>query len=135
MAIANISNANNKALTPLADADRVFRWHEHASLWFSLGVGLLVMQIGAYLVLAVGSRDAVLAIVLGSLIGSGLLAWTAKPASRHHNARLTSRRHCCGWLAWAIYHALAKWVPQWGSALPTLTLTFTLAWITQPNRT
>jgi NCS1 family nucleobase:cation symporter-1 len=78
MAIANISNANNKALTPLADADRVFRWHEHASLWFSLGVGLLVMQIGAYLVPAVGSRDAVLAIVLGSLIGSGLLAWTAK---------------------------------------------------------
>src|SRR5665647_224314 len=78
MAIANISNANNKALTPLADADRVFRWHEHASLWFSLGVGLLVMQIGAYLVPAVGSRDAVIAIVLGSLLGSGLLAWTAK---------------------------------------------------------
>jgi putative hydroxymethylpyrimidine transporter CytX len=62
----------------VADADRVFRWHEHASLWFSLGVGLLVMQIGAYLVPAVGSRDAAIAIVLGSLVGSGLLAWTAK---------------------------------------------------------
>ncbi|MFT6591301.1 MAG: purine-cytosine permease-like protein, partial [Rhodoferax sp.] len=36
------------------------------------------MQIGAYLVPAVGSRDAVLAIVLGSLLGAGLLAWTAK---------------------------------------------------------
>jgi putative hydroxymethylpyrimidine transporter CytX len=36
------------------------------------------MQIGAYLVPAVGSRDAAIAIVLGSLIGSGLLAWTAK---------------------------------------------------------
>ena len=48
------------------------------ALWFSLGVGLLVMQIGAYLVPAVGTRDAMLAIVLGSCIGAGLLAWTAR---------------------------------------------------------
>jgi putative hydroxymethylpyrimidine transporter CytX len=41
-------------------------------------VGLLVMQVGAYLVPAVGSRDAAIAIVLGSLIGAGLLAWTAR---------------------------------------------------------
>lgn len=73
-----MSSTNNKALTPVADTDRVFHWHEHASLWFSLGVGLLVIQIGAYLVPAVGSRDALFAIVLGSIVGSGLLAWTAK---------------------------------------------------------
>ena len=78
MATTNFSGPDNKALTPVADADRVFNWHDHASLWFSLGVGLLVMQIGAYLVPAVGSRDAAIAIVLGSLVGSGLLAWTAK---------------------------------------------------------
>jgi purine-cytosine permease-like protein len=36
------------------------------------------MQIGAYLVPAVGTRDALLAIVLGSCIGAGLLAWTAR---------------------------------------------------------
>ncbi len=78
MANSNIPSADNKALTPVADSDRVFNWHQHASLWFSLGVGLLVMQIGAYLVPAVGSRDAAVAIVLGSLVGSGLLAWTAK---------------------------------------------------------
>jgi putative hydroxymethylpyrimidine transporter CytX len=78
MANTHISHADNSALTPVAQADRVFGWHEHASLWFSLGVGLLVMQIGAYLVPAVGSRDAAIAIVLGSLLGSGLLAWTAK---------------------------------------------------------
>lgn len=70
--------ALNEALTPLPDAQRVFRWHNHASLWFSLGVGLLVMQIGAYLVPAVGTRDAALAILLGSAIGAGLLAWTAR---------------------------------------------------------
>lgn len=97
MAIANISNANNKALMPVADADRIFRWHEHASLWFSLGAGLLVMQIGAYLVPAAGSRDAVVLIVLGALVG-----WPGRSTQlpRHHNARLTSLRHCCGWLAW-----------------------------------
>jgi putative hydroxymethylpyrimidine transporter CytX len=68
----------NEALTPLREASRVFRWHDHMALWFSLGVGLLVMQIGAYLVPAVGTRDATLAIVLGSGIGAGLLAWTAR---------------------------------------------------------
>ena len=78
MANSHVSQADNSALTPVAQADRVFGWHEHASLWFSLGVGLLVMQIGAYLVPAVGSRDAAIAVVLGSLVGSGLLAWTAK---------------------------------------------------------
>lgn len=68
----------NEALTPLPASQRVFGWHDHASLWFSLGVGLLVMQIGAYLVPAVGTRDAALAIVLGSCLGAGLLAWTAR---------------------------------------------------------
>lgn len=73
MAATSISGIHNQALTPVADADRVFRWHEHASLWFSLGVGLLVMQIDAYLVPAVGTHDAVLAIVLGAVTGAGLL--------------------------------------------------------------
>jgi len=68
----------NLALMPVAQADRVFRFNEHAALWFSLGTGLLVMQIGAYLVPAVGTRDALWAIVLGSLIGAGLLGWTAR---------------------------------------------------------
>lgn len=73
--------AFNEALTPLPDAQRVFGWHDHASLWFSLGVGLLVMQVGAYLVPAVGTRDAVLAILAGSAVGAGLLAWTARLGS------------------------------------------------------
>lgn len=68
----------NPALTPVADEQRVFSGFSHASLWFSLGVGLLVMQVGAYLVPAVGTRDAMLAIVIGSILGAGLLAWTAK---------------------------------------------------------
>ena len=68
----------NQALTPVAPGDRVFNFHQHAARWFSLGTGLLVMQIGAYLVPAVGTRDALWAIVLGSLVGAGLLGWTAR---------------------------------------------------------
>ena len=70
--------SNNEALSSLPAGDRVFSWHEHASLWFSLGVGLLVMQMGAYLVPALGTHDAVVAILLGTAVGAGLLAWTAK---------------------------------------------------------
>ncbi len=73
----SVSGAN-QALLPVSDNERVFGGLQHAALWFSLGVGLLVMQIGAYLVPAVGTRDAAIAIVVGSLIGAGLLAWTAK---------------------------------------------------------
>ncbi len=69
---------SNPALKAIPAHERVFGWPQHAALWFSLGVGLLVMQVGAYLVPAVGPRDAALAIVLGSLIGAGLLGWTAR---------------------------------------------------------
>ena len=70
--------AANEALAPLPADRRVFRWHDHASLWFSLGVGLLVMQVGAYLMPALSPREALADIVFGSLIGAGLLGWVAK---------------------------------------------------------
>ena len=73
-----MANANNTPLTPVGEDARVFSGFSHASLWFSLGVGLLVMQVGAYLVPAMGTRDALLAIVIGSLVGSALLAATAQ---------------------------------------------------------
>ena len=68
----------NEALAPVAPEHRAFGWRDHASLWFSLGVGLLVMQVGAYLMPALGTREALAAIVLGSLAGAGLLGWVAK---------------------------------------------------------
>ena len=71
-------NSFNDALTPIGSDQRVFTGMSHAALWFSLGVGLLVMQVGAYLVPAVGTQDALIAIGVGSLLGSALLAWTAK---------------------------------------------------------
>lgn len=76
--MANTSDLDHAALLPISESERVFGWRDHSALWFSLGVGLLVMQVGAYLVPGVGSRDAVIAIVLGSLVGAALLAWTAR---------------------------------------------------------
>lgn len=68
----------NFALAPLPATERFFGFYQHAALWLSLGVGLLVMQIGAYLVPALGTKAAVAVIVAGSIFGAGLLAWTAK---------------------------------------------------------
>ena len=70
--------AANEALAPVSPDRRVFQWHDHASLWFSLGVGLLVMQVGAYLMPALGTKEALIAIVVGSIVGAGLLGWVAK---------------------------------------------------------
>jgi NCS1 family nucleobase:cation symporter-1 len=73
-----MANTNNASLAPVGQDERLFTGFTHASLWFSLGVGLLVMQVGAYLVPAMGTRAALIAIVIGSIVGSGLLASTAK---------------------------------------------------------
>ena len=70
--------SGNTSLTPLPASDRLFGWRDHAALWLSLGVGLLVMQIGAYLVPALGTQAALAVVVFGSLLGAGLLGWTAK---------------------------------------------------------
>ena len=72
------SASNNAALTPVQGHERVFTGLHLASLWFSLGVGLLVMQVGAYLMPALSPQQALLAIVGGSIVGAGLLAWVGK---------------------------------------------------------
>jgi NCS1 family nucleobase:cation symporter-1 len=76
--MAETSSPHNESLTPLPEAQRSFRWHDHLSLWFSLGAGLLVMKIGADIAPALGTREAALAILIGTVVGAGLLAWTAR---------------------------------------------------------
>lgn len=78
MSSSPATHATNEALAPVSSDRRVFQWHDHASLWFSLGVGLLVMQVGAYLMPALGTKEAFIAIVAGSIVGAGLLGWVAK---------------------------------------------------------
>ncbi|MFA9439505.1 cytosine permease [Uliginosibacterium sp. sgz301328] len=72
------SRNENTALAPLPAHERTFSWRDHAALWLSLGVGLLVIQVGAYLVPGLGTQGALAAILAGSLLGAGLLAWTAR---------------------------------------------------------
>ncbi|HEX7326780.1 MAG TPA: cytosine permease, partial [Rhodanobacteraceae bacterium] len=64
------------------DAERVFSWWNQATLWFVFGVGLLVIQAGTYLTPMVGLRGSFAAVIAGSVIGSGILAWTARTACR-----------------------------------------------------
>ena len=64
--------------TPISTNDRVFGFKDQAALWFSLGVGLLVMQAGAGLMPGLAPKSALLAILLGSVIGSVILALVAR---------------------------------------------------------
>lgn len=75
---ANASSASNLALHPVTAQERVFNGWHLASLWFSLGVGLLVMQVGAYLMPSLSTQQALMAIIGGSVVGAGLLAWVGK---------------------------------------------------------
>jgi putative hydroxymethylpyrimidine transporter CytX len=57
-------------------ARRLDFW-DFAVLWGDLGIGLLVLLAGSFLVPALSLREAILAIVVGSVIGVALLAATA----------------------------------------------------------
>src|SRR5688572_14603194 len=61
-------------IEPVPDRLRVLGLVDQALLWGSLGVSLLVIVVGALLVPALSLRDALLAIVLGGLIGNAMLA-------------------------------------------------------------
>jgi NCS1 family nucleobase:cation symporter-1 len=61
-------------LTPVPAQRRAFGAFEAFSLWFSLGIGLLVLQAGAFLVPGLSLGMALAAIVVGSVLGALLLA-------------------------------------------------------------
>jgi NCS1 family nucleobase:cation symporter-1 len=61
-------------LTPVPQTRRVFGALDAFSLWFSLGIGLLVLQAGAFLVPGLNLGAALAAIVVGTTLGVLLLA-------------------------------------------------------------
>ncbi|PVM86090.1 putative hydroxymethylpyrimidine transporter CytX [Caulobacter radicis] len=61
-------------LIPVPAERRVFGTRDAFSLWFSLGIGLLVLQAGAFLVPGLSLGMALAAIVAGSALGALLLA-------------------------------------------------------------
>ena len=103
------------------------------------GMGLAVLCTGLALVLPMHSLEPFLlllssvfvplyGVILGRL-GVGKPNFSAPKSKIDITAALL-------WLAGiATYHVLANWAPQLGSALPTLTLTFVLAWISRPQQT
>lgn len=58
---------------PIPNGQRVFGGRDLFSLWFSLGIGLMVLQVGAMLAPGLGLSGAILAIVLGTGVGVLLL--------------------------------------------------------------
>jgi NCS1 family nucleobase:cation symporter-1 len=60
-------------LVPVPGEKRTLTLRDTFSLWFSLGIGLLVLQAGAYLVPGLSLTEGLLAIVIGSVAGAVLL--------------------------------------------------------------
>lgn len=72
--IAGESGSTYAPLKPVPDSRRAFKTGDAFALWFSLGIGLLVAQAGALLVPGLSLPHALLAILIGSVIGVVLLA-------------------------------------------------------------
>lgn len=59
----------------------VLGWRDHLALWFGLGAGLLVIESGVFAAQA-GLRNALIATLIGSVIGAGLVGWLAQVGFR-----------------------------------------------------
>ncbi len=61
-------------IEPVPDTQRVLGGLDYLILWGDLGIGLLVVLAGTFLVPGLGLGDALLAIVVGSIVGALMLA-------------------------------------------------------------
>lgn len=59
---------------PVPVKNRILGFWDYLILWGDLGIGLLVLLAGSFLVPGLGFNDAIQVIILGSLIGAGLLS-------------------------------------------------------------
>ncbi len=76
-AAAGVPATVTQGIEPVPQGQRHLSGFDLAVLWGDLGVGLLVLQAGALLVPGLGTADALLATVVGSLIGVLLLSVAA----------------------------------------------------------
>ncbi len=70
-------------IEPVPPSHRILGFLDYFALWSSLGVGLLVLLAGTLLAPALGLAPALLAILVGSVIGSLLLALAGVVGSDH----------------------------------------------------
>jgi nucleobase:cation symporter-1, NCS1 family len=75
---------------------RVLGFLDHFVLWADLGVGLLVLQAGSYLVPGLGLPEAVAAIVLGTLLGNLMLGLAGAIGAEHAVPSMVSLRPSFG---------------------------------------
>jgi nucleobase:cation symporter-1, NCS1 family len=83
-------------LTPVPLQRRAFGTSDAFALWFSLGIGLLVAQAGALLVPGLSLPHALLAIVIGTVIGVVLLALAGVVGTDTGLAAMSSLRPTLG---------------------------------------
>ncbi|HET7481236.1 MAG TPA: cytosine permease [Actinomycetota bacterium] len=74
---------SDPGISPVPESRRVLNAFDLAVLWGDLGIGLLVLVTGALLVPALGLGVALIAIVVGSVLGVGLLALVGAAGARH----------------------------------------------------
>jgi NCS1 family nucleobase:cation symporter-1 len=91
-------------IEPVPPEHRRLSGFDVAVLWADLGVGLLVLVTGALLVPALGFGSALVAIVVGSLIGVSLLAAGGAVGARHNLPTMALLRPFLG--------ARGSWVPS-----------------------
>jgi purine-cytosine permease-like protein len=102
------------------------------------GLLIAVLSTGLALVLPMHSLEPFLLLlssVFVPLFGVilGCLAGRSDVAAQVASARAAHAAPIAIWLAGiACYHLLAQFAPALGSALPTLALSFVLAWVTRP---
>ncbi len=70
-------------IEPVPSSHRILGFLDYLALWSSLGVGLLVLLAGTLLVPGLGLGQALLAILVGSVVGSLLLALAGIVGSDH----------------------------------------------------
>lgn len=90
-----LKNSLYRGIQPVPSEKRLLRGREFFVLWSSLGVGLLVFSAGSFLS-AADFIDAFLAILIGSIVGSILLALAGKVGSDHGIPSLVSMRPSFG---------------------------------------
>jgi len=93
--MVSIRNPPEWSIEPVPPRYRFLRGIDYFVLWSSLGVGLLVFSAGSFLTGAMFS-DAMLAIIVGSVAGSLLLALAGKIGSDHAVPSLISTRPSFG---------------------------------------
>jgi len=71
----------DEGIAPISPARALMTWWDTGALWFSLGVSFLVMVVGMFLVPGLSLPVALLAIVIGAIIGNLLLGLAASIGS------------------------------------------------------